>query len=171
LGLKYYDVATLKNLDGQLEFNAVRPFTYAPATDSAAAFAHYNQPMAHPLGNNFMEVIAQLRYQPATLWTIEGRGVYAVYGDNPAGIYTGSGIYQPATNRAFANNNEYPMLSGTQRKMIWGNLNVAYELRPNLFLEAGGILTLSNEDQPATARTYGYGGLRWNISRSIYDYK
>jgi len=171
LGLKYYDVATLKNLDGQLEFNAVRPFTYAPATDSAAAFAHYNQPMAHPLGNNFMEVIAQLRYQPATLWTIEGRGVYAVYGDNPAGIYTGSGIYLPATNRAFANNNEYPMLSGTQRKMIWGNLNVAYELRPNLFLEAGGILTLSNEDQPATARTYGYGGLRWNISRSIYDYK
>lgn len=172
LGLKYYDVATLKNLDAQLEFNAVRPFTYAPATDSAAAFAHYNQPMAHPLGNNFMEIIAQLRYQPAPLWTLEGRGVYAVYGDNPAnGAYTGSGIYQAATDRVYSNNNAYPMLVGTQKKMAWGNLNVAYELRPNLFLEAGGILTMSSEDQPMAAKAYGYGGLRWNISRNIYDYQ
>lgn len=171
LGLKYYDVATLKNLDLQLELNAVRPFTYAAATDSTAAFAHYNQPMAHPLGNNFVELIGNLRYQPAPLWTIEGRGVYAVYGGDMAnGAYVGSGIYRAATGRAFGDNNQYPMLAGNKIKMAWANLNVGYELRPNLFLEAGGILSLSNQVQPAEPRMYGYGGLRWNISRNIYDY-
>ena len=63
LGLKYIDVANISNLDLQLEWNRVRPFTYTHF-DSVSNYTHYNQPLAHPLGANFNELVAVLRYQP-----------------------------------------------------------------------------------------------------------
>ena len=64
MGVKYIDALGIKNLDLQLEHNRVRPFTYSHR-DSVANYTHYNQPLAHPLMENFKEVIAILRYQPA----------------------------------------------------------------------------------------------------------
>ena len=52
LGAKYIDAFGIKNLDLQLEYNRVRPFTYSHR-DSVANYTHYNQPLAHPLGANF----------------------------------------------------------------------------------------------------------------------
>jgi hypothetical protein len=56
LGAKYINALGIKNLDLQLEYNRVRPFTYSHR-DSVANYTHYNQPMAHPLGANFSETI------------------------------------------------------------------------------------------------------------------
>lgn len=169
LGLKYYDVGTLKNLDGQLELNVVRPFTYTAESDSTTSFTHYNQPMAHPLGNNFIEVIGNLQYQPVALWTISGRAVYSVRGN--AAPNTGSSIYDVAIHRP-SGNLSYPFLEGNKAKRFFGNLNIAYELRPNLFLEVGGTLTPTALDQVGNGGTLiGYGALRWNISRTFYDFR
>ena len=61
-GLKYIDIANIDHLDGQLEYNMARPYTYAHQ-NSNANYTHYNQVLAHPLGANFEEVAAILRYQ------------------------------------------------------------------------------------------------------------
>jgi hypothetical protein len=63
-GAKYINVFGIKNLDIQVEMNRVRPFTYGHR-DSVANYTHYNQPLAHPLGANFSELIGIVRYQPA----------------------------------------------------------------------------------------------------------
>jgi hypothetical protein len=63
LGLKYINVLGIKNADLQIEGNIVRPYTYTNI-DSATGFTNYNQPMAHPLGANFREVLAVLKLQP-----------------------------------------------------------------------------------------------------------
>ncbi len=169
LGLKYYDVGTVKNLDGQLELNIVRPFTYTAESDSTASFTHNNQPMAHPLGNNFIEVIGNLQYQPAPLWTIAGRAVYSVKGN--AADDAGTSIYDIANQRTNGNL-AYPFLEGDRAARFWGNLNVAYELRPNLFLEVGGTVTPTGLSQVSyNGPLIGYGALRWNISRTIYDFR
>ena len=60
-GVKYVDI--LPNLDGRLEFNYVRPYTY---THDAGVddYTNYNQALAEPLGANFYEFIFNLHYQP-----------------------------------------------------------------------------------------------------------
>ena len=56
-GIKYINAFNLRNFDLQLETNIVRPYTYQH-NDSIDNYSHYNQPLAHPLGANFAEVIA-----------------------------------------------------------------------------------------------------------------
>jgi hypothetical protein len=72
LGGKYIDAFGIKNLDLQLEMNRVRPFTYAHY-DTINNYTHYNQPLAHPLGANFQELIGIARYQPFPKWNIYAR--------------------------------------------------------------------------------------------------
>ena len=75
LGGKYIDAFTVPNLDIQAEFNLARPYTYsheASATVSAGQtnYAHFSQPLAHPLGGNFME---GLGYYPVPAKTVIGQ--------------------------------------------------------------------------------------------------
>jgi hypothetical protein len=66
LGGKYVDVGGIKNLDLQIEFNMVRPYTFTHFRDnkiSLANYTNYNQALAHPLGANFREFIAIVKYR------------------------------------------------------------------------------------------------------------
>ena len=68
-GFKYIDAFKIKNFDLQGEINYVRPFTYSHI-DSVANYSHYNQPLAHPLGANFYEIMLNLHYQPIPKLTL-----------------------------------------------------------------------------------------------------
>ena len=62
-GLKYLNVANVKNLDLQVETNIVRPYVYSHLkTDQS--WSHFGQPLAHPMGANFKEMLGIIRYQP-----------------------------------------------------------------------------------------------------------
>lgn len=169
LGLKYFNVAGIANLDLQAEFNMIRPFTYTAETDSIASYTHYNQPLAHPMGNNYAELIGQLRYQPLPLLTITAKAIVSKRGtDSTAAQQIGNGIYSLSANRTGGDN--YPMFTGLAEKGLFGNLNAAYEIRPNIYFEAGGTYFRKDQEGLNSGNTiYIYGGLRWNISRRAYD--
>ncbi|HRP89035.1 MAG TPA: hypothetical protein PKX92_03255 [Edaphocola sp.] len=171
LGLKYYDIAGLNNLDGQIEFNAARPFTYAAPTNGISGFNHYNQPIAHPLGNDYYEWIGNLKYQPTALLSINARAVYSQQGTNPSSLENlGNGVLSTSTTRYLGDNLAYPMLIGDKVNTVLGNLNIAYELRPNIFLEAGGTAIQATKNDISQAKTLiFYGALRMNIARVLYD--
>ena len=61
LGLKYFNLFTVRNLHLQLEYNSVRPYSYA-SNNPEQSYTHYNQPLAHPLGANFNEAIGFINY-------------------------------------------------------------------------------------------------------------
>ena len=63
-GLKYIDVLGIDHLDAQVEVNRVRPYTYTHFTEETT-YSHFSQPLAHPLGANFTEFLATVRYQPS----------------------------------------------------------------------------------------------------------
>jgi hypothetical protein len=67
-GIKYIDAFKISNLDAQAEYNRVRPYSYThyslSDTYPVNSFSHSNQPLAHPLGANFSEIIFKLDYQP-----------------------------------------------------------------------------------------------------------
>jgi hypothetical protein len=61
-GVKYFDVGGVKNLNFQLEYNSVRPYSYQ-GQDTGIGYSHYNQSLGHPMGANFNELRLMVNYQ------------------------------------------------------------------------------------------------------------
>ncbi len=175
LGMKYFDAFTVKNLDLQGEINIVRPFTYAH--DTMANYTHYNQPLAHPLGSGFGEIIGIARYQPIKNLWLTGKGMYYVKGVDTGTANYGNDITKHYETRTIIDpaspEHGYGLISGVKGNCLLLNLNVAYELRENLFIDLGATTRTFSYDQqylPQVNTTYFYGGLRLNLSRRDYDF-
>lgn len=95
LGLKYFDVAGIRNLHLQAEYNEVRPYTYGHP-NVLQSYTHYNQALAHPLGGNFREVLGFLNYRYRR-WQTSLQYMHAVSGADSAGTHWGSNIFYPDT--------------------------------------------------------------------------
>ena len=164
LGVKYADAFTIKNLDLQLETNRVRPFTYSHS-DSVANYTHYNLPLAHPLGANFQEILARLRYQPLPKWNLDARAIYYYKGVDTLSENFGGNIFEPYTTRSRG----YGYQVGDGRRVEVFNVaaTVGYEIRQNLFIE-GNILFRKESGLGAT--TYFNFGIRLNAARRDYDF-
>lgn len=172
LGAKYIDAFTIKNLDLQLELNRVRPFTYSHR-DSVANYTHYNQPLAHPLGANFNEVIAMARYQPAPKWTILGKIFYWKQGLDTGGRSFGKNIFIPNIPPYRQGDYGYDLVSGIESKTGIFSLLVSYELRENLFLEASAIyrkFSVPTNSSLSNNTSIFSAGVRWNWHRRLFEF-
>jgi len=74
-----------------VEFNQVAPYTYAHR-DSTRNFAHYNQPLAHPLGAGFSEVNGRVSYLIQDFF-LRMRASYATYDDDENVFHWGKDIF------------------------------------------------------------------------------
>jgi hypothetical protein len=168
-GVKYIDAFGLKNLDLQFETNRVRPFTYSH-NDTVANFTHYNQPLAHPLGANFQEFVGILNYQPTPKWRVNARIIYYNQGLDSAGINYGANPLRDYSTRTMEEG--YNIGSGNKVTTFNGTLNISYELRENIFLEA--TLQQRNskiESVPGTFNsTFVSAGIRLNMFKRAYDF-
>jgi len=167
-GVKYVDAFGLKNLDIQVEMNRVRPFTYSH-NDTIANYTHYNQPLAHPLGANFQEVIGIINYQPAPKWRVNARVIYYYQGLDSAGINYGGNPFRDYTTRTMETG--YKVGSGNKATCFNGTLDISYELRENLFLDLS--LQQRNyklENSPSANSTMITGGIRLNMFKRAYDF-
>ncbi len=170
LGLKYFNAFNLPNLDLQGEANVVRPFTYS-ASDGISNYTHYNQPLAHPYGAGFAEFIGVARYQPLNKLYLTAKAIYSMRSvDSNGTVNYGSDIFKLTDSRTQLD--KYGLTPGEKVNGLYLNFNAAFELRPNIFLEAGATHLrrsyASGVQLPSS--TFFYGGLRWNISRRENDY-
>jgi len=169
LGAKYVDAFGVKNLDLQFEANRVRPFTYSH-NDTIANYTHYNQPLAHPLGANFQEFIGIANYQPAPKWTIYAKLIYYYQGLDSAGRNFGGNIFRDYKTRI--GDDGYKVGSGAKATCLNGFLQVSYELRQNLFLDASlqhrnySIANVPGESNT----TLVTAGIRLNMFKRNYDF-
>ncbi len=136
LGIKYINAFEVKNLDLQLETNIVRPFTYSH-NDTVGSFSHYNQPLAHPLGANFYELIGIVHYQPSYKWNLEGKAIYYKQGLDSAGVNFGSNVFEDYTTRP--RDYGFSIGSGTPAKCLNLSGLVSYQWKENLFLELSAM--------------------------------
>lgn len=166
LGMKYIDAFTVKNLDLQLEGNYVRPFTYTDRL-SEAAYTHYNQPMAHPLGANFWEIVGVVRYQPMKRLTITAKGFYAYRGLDPNDTTNyGSNLNLPYVTRTLDYGNY--MGTGATTKVMMGDLAVSYMVRHNLWIDFNAIYRRQTCASVAALNTntlWAAVNIRMNIGR------
>lgn len=170
LGGKYFDAFTVKNLDLQGEINLVRPYMYSHY-DSYANYSHYNQPLAHPLGAGFFELLGAIRYQPVKNFYISARAMYYQHSTDTAGINYGGNIFRDYDSRA--SNYGVGLINGVRAQCALAGLNLSYELKENLFIDAGATYRKKVYDgavYPAEDALWFTGGLRLNIVPRNYDF-
>ena len=171
LGGKYFNMAGIANLDGQIEWNSARPFTYS-GSDIYNNYTHYNQPLAHPLEASFSEWLAQLKYQPIKNLYIETRFAHFKRGVDTSALENfGNDIFKP--DNTHLQNEGWSLISGHKVKGIYLNINAAYQINPRIFLEVGYNYlnkAFQNKSKATTTSSAFYGGLRWNFIRRQYDF-
>ncbi|MBA4166258.1 MAG: hypothetical protein H0X41_01695 [Chitinophagaceae bacterium] len=172
LGAKYIDAFGVGNLDLQGEINIVRPFTYSHY-DSTDDYSHYNQPLAHPLGADFIEAIGIIKYQPLKRLTASARLIYWKQGlDSNATANYGSDIFKLYTSRS-GGDYGYSLPSGIPSNGLNAQLLASYEIKENLFIDGSVLLrklTTAGNYFAAQNTAMFTAGIRLNMFRREYDY-
>ena len=168
-GLKYIDVAGIRNLDLQLESNIVRPYTYQHFSNYTN-YSNYNQALAHPMGANFNEMIAILKYQPLGRLMLTGKIFYTKFGvDNSAANYGGN-ILKDYRKYKYTFGNTIGQ--GVSNKLIYLSFTATYQLKHNLFIDLNQIIR--KVDSPVTLLNVKTSitnvALRWNISQRVQEF-
>jgi hypothetical protein len=173
VGGKYVDAFGLPNLDLQGEINVVRPFTYSHYTISGS-YSHYRQPIAHPLGANFTEMVGVVRYQPLPRLNVTGKLFLIDIGRDTVDSYTnyGSDIMKLNQNRVPNKEIGNTQGQGFSNTIMYGSLTASFQLKHNLFVDASTVLRKSE----STVSFYNNNSvitslaLRWNIPQRTYEF-
>jgi hypothetical protein len=184
LGGKLLDVAGVRNLDLQLEFNYIRPFTYQHESQFTN-YQHYQQPLAHPMGANISEVLGILSYQPLPRLNLVAKAFYSVQGVDaqaPNGMSNyGSNVLLSYNTRpvdAAGNMIEYGYRIGTgdKNRLLHADFTATYQPRLNLFLDATLIARHQTLNQPtyygavSGNEVYASVAIRWNIAQRLHEF-
>lgn len=168
VGLKNTNVLGIKNLDLQLENNWARPYTYGHS-DIYTNYAHYNQPMAHPLGANFIEYIGILKYQPLKRLMLEAKYMDIHYGADHNGSNWGGDVMLSYVDWEQEYENKLGQGISTDISIL--GLRANYHLKHNLFLEVSQqIRTFDNELGVNNKHSLTNIGLRWNAPAKSFDF-
>ena len=175
LGGKYIDVAGLRNLDLQVEFNYVRPYTYQHE-DIYTSYQHYQQPLAHPMGANLTEILGVLSYQPLPRLMLVGKAFYSEQGldlnnADVVGANYGGNVLKTYNTRVGEYGNS--TAQGNRSRLLHADFTATYQPRLNLFLDAKLIArhqTYSLTPSLNGNETYASVALRWNIAQRLHEF-
>ena len=170
-GLKSYNFLNVKGLFLRGEINVVRPYTYSHGinvSDDGVAnlnYGSYHQNLAHPLGANFAEGIAEINYNKGRFMT-SATIILAKKGVDKDTVSYGGDIYKDYNLRP--NDLGITFLQGEIYNYTFANIKASYLINPNynLRFELGAyyrnVANLSN--------TTFYFGLSTNIFNDRNDF-
>lgn len=165
LGLKYYDLLGIENLNTQVELNKVRPYVYSHE-NNYTSYSHYNMALAHPLGANFQEVLLSMNYRPFPKWRLQGDILLAKYGNDLGQESYGRDIMKSYNLRPADYGIE--MLQGNETTLHMYRGKLSYHFWHNVIAELD--VTLRQESAAAEESTNAILGatLRWNFASRSY---
>ncbi|MGN6646398.1 MAG: hypothetical protein ACTHJT_07700 [Cytophaga sp.] len=177
LGMKYFNALGIKNLDLQAETNIVRPYMYQHA-NYYTSYTNFNQPLAHPMGANFVELIGIARYQPLPRLMLQGKMFYTIFGDdstkttNTAVSNNGGNINKNYTPIAEANTYGNTIAQGIKTNILFLSLQASYQLRHNLFVDLTYIYRKQTSELVSKNLDTNYisCGVRLNIQPRNYEF-
>lgn len=172
-GMKYFNVAGIKNLRLQTEWNYVRPYTYSHQS-TLQNVGHYYQPLAHPLGANFSESILIMRYQRSR-FILSNRLIYARYGMDKDNWNVGHDIYKSYKTRNIGRaDTEYGHETGqgVETSLVYNSLKLSYllNIKVPVFLEAGAIIRKCTNENYSDKFNYFYLSLRTGFLNNSLDF-
>lgn len=169
LGGKYISALGIDNLDLQFEYNRARPYTYSHQ-DLYRSYTHYEQPLAHPLGANFDEVIGIVRYQPVDRLTLKAKLIRARSGADRDSTNWGGNILLDDRTRELDYNNT--LRQGVPTELLVADVIASYQLWHNIFVDLRYLrrTRTAPEVQLGEKTSFASLALRWNIRQRNYDF-
>lgn len=168
LGIKGWSPFGLRNVYYQTEFNWVRPFTYTHVTIEQN-HGHYNHPLAHPRGANFMESVNILRYRRAN-WLLEAKFTYARFGLDTNAVSYGGNIFRSYLDRSGEYGHE--MFQGLDTKVYLWQIRAEYVVNPfwDLRIMAGLSSRSEFSVQHRKDDLYVFFGISTDLTRPFDDF-
>lgn len=177
-GAYTYDFLGVDQLDLRLEGNLVRPFTYShlwrleefPQV-STANYSHFSQPLAHPLGSNFWEIVSTVGYAITPRLRVNGKYLFAKQGQNPTTsdgeeiVNIGSDILIPNGSRR--DNFGNTLLQGDLRTISHASIDLNYDLYHNVTLQA--VYTYHTDTSYKNNQINQYLGLGLMVNSKNYQ--
>jgi len=152
----------------QTELNFARPYTYSH-WNNKQNYSHLSQPLAHPLGANFVEWVSFARLH-FDRWMLEGRYSLARFGTNYNGLNYGQDIFLPYTSYVTELGNYIGQ--GLANNLSYKTLTCSYLLNPASLLN---IFVSVTDRRQTTETTDNHAlwfsfGVRNSIRNFYYDY-
>lgn len=171
LGFKVYDPFKIRNLFARLEYNGALPYTYSHES-SLQNYAHYNQPLAHPLGANFHEVVLEFVYRWRDL-RFSYRMSHAVVGRDSVGVNYGNDVFLSDTQTFLGDDSFGNQLGqGVRQNLTYQNLEVAYVMNraSDLNIILGFRHRMSRSELGNEQNAYVYFGMRTMLRNLYHDF-
>lgn len=151
IGVRGSDLLKVESLNYLLEFNTARPYTYAHY-QRITGYSGMNQPLAHPLGANFRELLGIVNYSYKR-FDFQGQGTYARYGLDRDNLNYGKSIF--LDNYTHPSDYGNYVGQGVKTNLYFAELKASYLLNPkyNLRLEVGGVYRRESSDGFASKNT------------------
>lgn len=172
VGVKFFNLFSLKNLYFQSEYNWVRPYSYAH-TNQYQNYSYYNQPLAHTIGGGFAEFVGVLSYRikdfivyfkvnhitTATDELLEG-------GTSNYGI----DIFKPDETASLTPISDSNIGDGNKTERIYYNLRLSYLVNPVTNFQIYFEYTRRQEIIGANSDSkFFYFGIRTQLNNHYYD--
>jgi hypothetical protein len=181
LGYKIFNTLGVENLTLQTEYNLVRPYTYAHHNPQQN-YAHYNQPLAHPLGANFSELLFLAHYK-LKRWELNGKLIFAKYGADFENdlisygndLYESTGTFEQPNGFVHGgrpSDFDIELYQGNLTIVTIKSVDVAYVVNPktNLKINLGILLRdFSNEDSQLQTHFISFGIVS-DLFNHYYDF-
>lgn len=157
LGIKWFEIAKIKNSWLQLEYNSVEAYSYGNTSELILqSYNHSNQELSHPLGANFKELII-LAHIEKERWLANGKILFSSQNSfNNLGL--GSNILIP---EATASN----IASTYSKKVTLSGLEISYLFNRKTNMQLFGSYYYRNENVKNTSNSLEYNNFEsfWQI--------
>lgn len=178
-GVKSYNCFGIKNLFLQGEFNLVRPYMYSHWSGESN-YAHLNQPLAHPWGGNFYEIVARAQYNYKRFY-FQYKMNYGQWGDD---ITTEDGEFQYYGHDIYHNYIDHYhidgkplyghyMLTGEKNTLLMNNFVASWIVNPSYNLNVFAEITHRNQtiDDGDNYNDFIISfGIRTTLDNKYYDF-
>jgi len=171
VGLKYFNLFTIKNLHLQAEYNSVRPYAYA-AKDPQQSYTHYNQALAHPLGSHFYEAIGFINYSLKDFF-VEVKMNYAVKGVDSSSFNFGGNVFRSDKTPPFQRDlSDIQMIQGMKTTIMYQDIHIGYLVNPstNLNIVVGISNRIEKTNNTTSTTQFVYLGIRTSLANFYYDF-
>jgi hypothetical protein len=156
VGLKYFDLLGIKGLYLQTEYNRLNAYAYS-SSEKILDWVHYQEPLAHPYGNNFQELIALVSYSWRR-WQLSSHTNYA----NQLKNISDENSYKAAGVPYFTNG----------QKLLWQNFQMSWFMNPKNMVNFAIGYTYRKEALPGvtSASNYVYFAFRTSLINLYEEY-
>ena len=168
LGWTSFDLFKIKGLQTRVEFNLIRPFTYAHS-NSTQAYSHDNISLAHPLGANFYEFVSRVNYE-FERWNFALNYHQNKQGRSNFGQNYGENVQFSNVSRELEYENELVQGQQVVVKYLEGTVSYLLYKKTNTTLSVSHFLRNENDGTEKATTNFFMLRLHSNLFNKYFDF-